>query len=188
MTKKLNVLVLVIAALIVLAIPAMASGAPTVTSSGGISTPVGTTFKLRNSLSVSLTSSLLGPIECSFFSLEGSLGKNSGGVIEGSSGGKFTSSGCSNHGNPVTFTSISLSNIKAVLSGVGEASFVTVVDVSGLTCTFTGTGVPFHYLEEGFVLEFTKAGTVDGSPAGCGKATFDGTFEMLIGVTPVILD
>ncbi len=153
------------------------------TSSAGTSTPIGTVIKLTALTTGTtglpkFTTTILGTIECNSLSITGKLVTNSGGTVTFSSGGLFTSANCTNNGNPTTVTSLTVTDLVSTVSGKGAMSYNIVMDQAGLTCTFTGTSIPFTYSVGGSVITFNKAGTVDGSPAGCGNATLDAEFTV----------
>ncbi len=179
MARKFSLLTAAIAVL-ALAIPAMASATPTTTDAHTFpsSLPVGTLISTTSTVPPKFTSSILGTIECSSLSMLGELKVNSGGTVTTSSGGKFTSSGCTNNGNPVTVTSFNVTDLSSTVSGKGTTSFTSIIDLGGITCRYTATSIPFTYEVGGSNITFNKAGTIDGSPAGCGTGTFDATLTV----------
>ncbi len=153
------------------------------TSSAGTSTPTGTVIKLTALTGGTIgtpkfTSTILGTLECTSLSITGKLTTNSGGTVTSTSGGLFTSSNCTNKGNPTTLTKWEVTDLVSTVSGKGTMSYTSTVDVAGLTCVYTGTSIPFTYSVGGSVITFNKAATVDGSPAGCGNATLDAEFTV----------
>ncbi len=185
MAKKFSLLMAAVA-VFAFAIPALASATPTATKNaaeGTGSVPTGTVIKgtavTTGTIGTpKLTSTILGTIECNSLSITGKLVTNSGGTVTDTSGGAFTSANCTNKGNPVTVTKIEVTDLLSTVSGKATASFTSIIDVAGLTCTFTGTSIPGTYTVGGNILTFNKAGTVDGSPAGCGNATLDAEFTL----------
>lgn len=182
MVKKFSLFMAAVAVL-AFAIPALASASPTATGVDGKSLPVGTEITATAITTgvhgtPKLTSTILGTIECATLDITGTLTVNSGGTVTGNSGGAFTSTTCTNKGNPVSVTSIVVNDLVTTVSGKATVHFTSVIDVAGLTCTFTGTNIPGTYTLGTDILTFNKAATVDGSPAGCGNATFDGEFTL----------
>ncbi len=186
MAKKFSLLMAAVA-VFAFAIPALASATPTLTKNASDppagSIPTGTVIKgtavTTGTIGTpKLTSTILGTIECNSLAITGTLTTNSGGTVTGTSGGLFTSANCTNKGNPVTVTKIEVTDLLSTVSGKGTASFTSTIDVAGLNCVFTGTSIPFTYTVGGDIIKFEKAGTVDGSPAGCGNATLDAEFTL----------
>lgn len=182
MTKKLS-LTMAAVAVLAYAVPAFASASPTATDAGSTSLPSGTNFRMTAITTgvtgvPMLTSTILGTIECNFLSITGTLKTNSGATVTGNSGGIFTSTTCTNHGNPVSITSINVSDLVTTVSGKANLSYTLVTDVAGLTCAYTGTNVPGTYTPGKSIVTFNKAGTVDGSVAGCGNGTLDAEFTL----------
>lgn len=174
MARKLSLLMAAVAVL-ALAIPALARAASTTTDAFGHSLPVGSIERWTNIGPKKITSTILGTIECETLTANTELKTNSGGTVTSTSGGEFTAANCINKGNPVTVTSFNVTDTLSTVSGKISESFSSVIDVAGLTCTFTGTSIPGTYSVGGSEITFSKAGTVDGSPAGCGNATLDAT-------------
>lgn len=173
MGKKLSLLVAAAAVLLV-ALPG-AAAASTLTSKSGVVAPVNTILEGTSLSPVKITSTLLGTIECQSLDTEGVLTKNSGGTFE-IQGSFFAAAGCTNNGKAATVTTFEVKKLASSTSGSGSLNFESKIDVAGLTCNFIATSVPFSYIGGSGQITFTKAGTVDASPATCGTATFDAAF------------
>lgn len=187
--KKLSLLLAAVA-VFATAVPAIASAAPTVTKQAGVSAPVGSLLTATNVGPVKITSSLLGTIECETLDIrEIKLTLNAGGLVNAESNGAFSTADCTSGTKDVTVTTVKLEKTSSSVAGKGTTNFTISLDVvGGLSCTYTGTNVPFTYVVAGNHMTFNKAGPVDGAPAGCGSATFDATYTLEIGSTDVILD
>lgn len=183
MVKKLSLLMAAVAVL-AFSIPAVADAVPTYTSPALTSIPKPAEIRMTAVGGATITSPTLGPIECKEQTINAELVTNSGGTVTLKSSGGFTASSCTDKGNPVTITSFTLNDLVSTVSGKGTMSFTTVVDVAGLTCTYTGTSIPYTYTLESSEITFSKAGTVDGSPAGCGNATLDATWTYEVSPAP----
>jgi hypothetical protein len=188
MVKRITLLLAVVAAL-ACAVPALAS-ASSVTSSAGSLAPVGTQLTAKAS-GFTLKSSLFGPLTCSTLNLNVALTKNDGSSFEASGANKPpVQSGCGFGSNPVTITSFNVTNLSSTTSGSGTASFSIVEDIASLTCTFSGTAVPFTYTAGGSSISFSEGGPLTSSPGSCGTEKISGTFalERSATGTAVILD
>jgi hypothetical protein len=169
-------------------ITSSAASASSATSPAGTLTPVGTRFTTTGS-DLIMQSSLLGTITCSILNLNGEITKNSGGVVEGSGANSSpTQSGCKNGEKAVTITSFEISKFFTSTAGSGTWTFKMVTDISSLSCTYTGTSVPFTYTTGTNVMNFSSASGVTGSPASCGTTKISGTFALEAGSTKSILD
>jgi hypothetical protein len=186
MGKKLSLLLAVVAAMS-LAITATAS-ASKLTSTAGVLAPVGSVITATGS-DVTFTSSLLGATTCKTVTLQLTLTKNDGSIVEASGNNvNPAQEGCINGTKKVITTSFNITNLKTTTSGAGTMSFVTTEDIGELECTYTGTNVPFTYVVGSDVITFTNAAGIVGTPAPCGTAKLDATFTLEIKGVAVILD
>jgi hypothetical protein len=184
--KKFAVMVTV---LVALALPAVA-GAAAITSSAGKLAPVGSTVTLTN-LGFFEVQGINRPLTiCSHYNFAMKLTQNNGTTVEASSAAaKPLSSECNDKTEQtVIATSIEITRFVAAPSG-DTMSFKMVSDFPEVTCTMTGTNVPFSYVLGDSKINFATARPVTGTPAAlCREFWIDGKFTLAIGGTPVILD
>jgi hypothetical protein len=186
MVRKFTLLLAAVAVL-AFAAPALAN-ASSITSSAGKLTPVGTAITATGS-DFTQTSNLLGSITCEKLNVKFTLTKNSGSAFEGSgTSEKPAQSGCRNGEKTLIYTSFDITNIASTTSGSGTLSFTAVEDIGTITCTVTGTAIPFTYTPGTSAIKFASAGPVTSKPAACGTEKIDASFALEIGSTPVILD
>jgi hypothetical protein len=191
MVKRLTLLMAAVAAL-ACAIPALAN-ASSVTSSPGTLTPVGTPIALTGT-DITTQSPTLGNITCQTLTPIIELTKNAGGIFEGFGGNATPAqSGCINGTKTVKVTTFRITNLVSTSSGTGSMSYISEQDIAGvLTCTFTGTSVPFSYTVGANVIKFSAAAGIVGSPsATCGStAKLTGEFRLDLSLSgkAVILD
>jgi hypothetical protein len=176
MFKKLTLLLAAVAVL-AFAVPSLASASKATLPAGTLA-PVGTQFTTTGS-DIIFTSSLLGNITCSTLNLNGSLTKNNGTTVEASGTTSApTQSGCKNGEKTVTITSVEVTNLTTTTSGSGTWSYKMAVDIGSLSCTYTGTKVPFTFTSGTNVMNFSSASGITGSPAGCGTTKLTGAFAL----------
>lgn len=164
--------------ILALAIPSLAN-ASELTNSGGGATAVGTRLSLNSSSgSVTLTTAAVGATGCTSLDLNLRLTANSGGTVEGEGSGEGTTSGCSSTGGKtLVFSDITLTKLKSTTSGSGTINFTAKALVGGsVSCTYTGTSVPFTYTTKTNILKFVKAGGITGG--NCGSTTLDAEFTL----------
>lgn len=176
MAKKFS-LILAAVAVLAIAVPALASASKATLPAGTLA-PIGTQIT-GTGTSIIFQSNLLGPISCEKLNLNGSITVNNGTTVEGSgSNTNPTQAGCKNGTREVKITSVELTSVKSTVAGSGTASFIIHWDTGTLTCTFTGTSVPYTYALGGNVLSFSSASGITGSPASCGTMKLSGSFAL----------
>ncbi len=175
MARKLCLLMSV-AALLAVAAPATAS-ATQFTNAGGGLVAVGTSVSGTNVGTFTLTSSLVGSITCQTVTLKGKVVKNTGSEAEIEGVGQSATSNCLWMGNAVTATDFTLFTIKhGAPAGTFTMSFVVTMDLPKVTCTFTGTNVPYSYTGGGSTITFSNAAGV--TSATCGATKLDAVFGL----------
>lgn len=70
-----------------------------------------------------------------------------------------------------------LAPVGTQLTGTGTASFTLKEDIASLTCTYTGTAVPFTYAVGGSSITISE-GSLVASPPACGGEKISGTFAL----------
>ncbi len=182
MAKKLSLLMAAVAVL-VFAVPAMASAAPTATNSktGEVLKP-GTAVTATGT-DVTLTFATIGNLTCGHLNFTGTLTKNNDTEgVESESINQFTSAECTNKNGAVNFTEIRI-HTTITASGTVKITIKFVFDLGGLTCTFNGTNVAGAYSPGTDTITFTEATGLNGG--ACGTAKLDGSFTMEVGSTPM---
>lgn len=176
MAKKFS-LMMAAAAVIALTIPAFAS-AVEVTLPAGTRAPVGTSITGTGN-DIILQSNLLGSITCENLNLNGEITKNDGTTVEGSGANTSpTQAGCKNGTKEVKITTFNITNVKSTVAGSGTATFTSIWDTGTLSCTLTGTKVPYTYAVGSNVITFSSASGITGSPAACGTGKLSGSFAL----------
>jgi hypothetical protein len=184
MIKKLSLLLGIVAAM-AFAVPAMAS-ASSVTAPAGSLAPVGTALTGTGS-GVVLKHASFGTFKCGTLAFNATLSSNNGSSFA-AAGENGTAQECAEGQHPITATSFNVSNLSSSTSGSGVASFSIKEDIASLTCTYTGTAVPFTYTVGGSSITISE-GSLSASPPACGGEKISGTFAIAkSGGGAVVLD
>jgi hypothetical protein len=182
-------LMFALAATVVLAATASSAAYASSATTSGVPTPVGTQFTTTGG-DLAMKSNLLGTITCSTLTLKGEITKNSAGTVEAAGANTSpTQTGCKNGEKAVSITRFDITKLLTTTSGSGTWSFKMVTDVGSLTCTYTGSNVPFSYTPGASSIQFSEASGVTGSPASCGSTKISTSFSLESGTsTPLVLD
>jgi hypothetical protein len=177
MTKKLSLLLTIVAAL-AFAAPSTAMAAESRLTDSGSPLWFGSTVYLTGS-AVVFDSNLLGFIGCKRLTLRGWVTKNLPNNVELAEENLLPpAEDCTNGTKVVTVTKVNLESLRSTESGKVTATFTATLDVASLECTFKGTSVPGTYTSGTSVLQLNLgAKEIVGTPAGsCGKASLEATF------------
>lgn len=173
MVKKLSLLLGIVAAL-AFAVPAMAS-ASSVTAPAKSLAPVGTQLTGTGS-GIVLYHLSFGTFKCGTLTFNATLTSNNGSSFA-ASGENSATQECAEGLHPITITSFNVSDLSSSTSGSGTATFTLKEDIASLTCTYTGTAVPFTYTAGGNSITFSE-GSLTASPPACGRERISGTFAL----------
>jgi hypothetical protein len=186
------VMFLSLIAVVVLAVPALAS-ASKIEAKAGTLAPVGTNISLKSEGTVTLQDSLFGALTCESLSASETLGKNDGSTFETAqlNGTEVQTSGCNMNGNPITYEAFSIglqssTAAKGAVPGQGTATISFIRRLPSQRCVFSGA-IPFYYALGSHQISFYSSGPLKGG-AGCGSETLTGHFNVSIGSRSVILN
>lgn len=161
-----------------LTLPAMASAAPTLTNSKGGVLPTSTLIT-ATAEDITIVDSVTSFITCGVLTFSGAVPTNDDtNGWTATSFNQFSTENCINKNGAVTFTSMEVADLKAVVSGHVSFNFKAVIDLGAkISCTFTGTNVEGTYTPGSDTITFSQAGGVAGGACGTAVLTGEATVE-----------
>jgi len=172
MTKKLTLLMAVIAA-VALAAPALASAAPSITSSAGVLAPKGT--KITGSSTNMVLQTSVGKITCAKVTINEEITENTGSSVKGVGLGEGTTSTCKLGEKSITITDFT-TTFTYVFPSTFHLEVTFTAHLPSLTCHFSGP-VGASVTVGGNHITIGPSADLVGTPAPCEPSLLNGTFS-----------
>jgi hypothetical protein len=179
MARKLVLFAAAVSAVLVLAIPAMASAAPELTSPPGVLVPVGTAVTATSS-SFTFKSEAFKNITCSNVVQYRIVSKNISTAVQMIENTKMTNSTgeCLREGVPYSsLKEVKIPEIAMTEPGKGKLAIAIKIYTGAVTCTWSVAGVPLTYVSGTNTFSFKEASMAP-SPTWCQAANVSGEFAL----------